>query len=100
MAAWDSSGPSGPALPTVGYIRPYYRITHVMTDRLAEVEERIQGAARRAGRRREEITLVAITKVFPARVIREAYGLGLRDFGENYVQEFESKAGELSDLAG
>jgi hypothetical protein len=71
-----------------------------MMDRLAEVEERIQGAARRAGRRREEITLVAITKVFPAPVIREAYALGLRDFGENYVQEFESKAGELPDLAG
>ena len=71
-----------------------------MMDRLAEVEERIQGAARRAGRRREEITLVAITKVFPASVIREAHALGLRDFGENYVQEFESKAAELADLAG
>ena len=71
-----------------------------MMDRLAEVEERIQGAARRAGRRREEITLVAITKVFPASVIREAYALGLRDFGENYIQEFESKAAELADLAG
>ena len=69
-------------------------------DRLAEVEERIQGAARRAGRRREEITLVAITKVFPASVIREAHALGLRDFGENYIQEFESKAAELADLAG
>jgi pyridoxal phosphate enzyme (YggS family) len=63
------------------------------------VEERIQGAALRAGRRREEITLVAITKVFPALVIREAYALGLRDFGENYIQEFESKVGELSDLS-
>lgn len=71
-----------------------------MTNRLAEVEERIQGAALRAGRRREEIALVAITKVFPASAIREAYALGLRDFGENYVQEFESKAGELSDLSG
>lgn len=52
------------------------------------------------GRRREEITLVAVSKVFPAQAIREAYALGLRDFGENYVQEFESKRPELMDLPG
>jgi hypothetical protein len=70
----------------------------VLSERLQALEERIERAARRAGRRREEITLVAITKVFPAAAIREAYDLGLRHFGENYVQEFEAKAPEVADL--
>ena len=39
---------------------------HLLTDRLARVEERIQAAAARAGRNRSEITLVAVTKKFPA----------------------------------
>jgi pyridoxal phosphate enzyme (YggS family) len=60
----------------------------------------MEAALKRAGRKREEITLVAITKTFPAGVIREAYECGLRDFGENYVQEFEAKSLELADLAG
>ncbi len=72
----------------------------MLRERLAEVRERIARAAARAGRRPEEITLVAVTKVFPASVIREAYELGLRDFGENYVQEFERKRPELGDLPG
>jgi pyridoxal phosphate enzyme (YggS family) len=41
--------------------------------------------------------LVAVTKKFPSAVIRDAYALGLRDFGENYVQEFETKRLELAD---
>jgi pyridoxal phosphate enzyme (YggS family) len=56
-------------------------------------------AAERSQRDPAGILLLAVTKVFPASVIREAYGLGLRDFGENYVQEFESKAPEVADLA-
>lgn len=72
----------------------------MLRERLAEVRERIARAAARAGRKPEEITLVAVTKVFPASVIREAYELGLRDFGENYVQEFERKHPELADLPG
>ena len=48
-------------------------------------------AAQRAGRRPEEITLLAVTKVFPVEVLLEAYSLGMREFGENYVQEFERK---------
>jgi pyridoxal phosphate enzyme (YggS family) len=67
-------------------------------DRLRQVEERIGRAAGRAGRRRDEITLVAVTKMFPASVIREAYDLGLRVFGENYVQELETKRPALADL--
>jgi PLP dependent protein len=64
------------------------------------VESRIETAAARAGRKRSDIQLVAVTKKFPAGVIREAYSLGLRDFGENYVQEFEIKRGELADCPG
>ncbi|MBM3736314.1 MAG: YggS family pyridoxal phosphate-dependent enzyme [Acidobacteria bacterium] len=63
----------------------------VLKENIAAVEEKILRACQSAGRRREEITLVAVTKVFPADVILEGYELGLRDFGENYVQEFESK---------
>jgi pyridoxal phosphate enzyme (YggS family) len=69
-------------------------------ERLEQVEERIERAAARAGRRREEITLIAVTKTFPAAAIREAYEAGLRDFGENYVQEFEAKRPEVAGLAG
>src|SRR5947207_4172619 len=52
----------------------------------------------RAGRDASAITLVAVTKVFPASAIREAYELGVRDFGENYLQEFEGKYPEVRDL--
>lgn len=69
-------------------------------DRLAEVEERIGRAVARAGRRREDITLVTVTKVFPASVILGAYEAGLREFGENYVQEFEGKAPDVRSLDG
>ncbi len=71
----------------------------MLRERIAEVEARIRAAASRAGRRREEITLVAVTKTLPAAVIPEAYALGLRDFGENYVQEFEAKM-PAAPLAG
>ncbi len=64
------------------------------------MESRIATAAARAGRERSDILLVAVTKKFPAAVIREAYALGLRDFGENYVQEFEAKRAELADCPG
>jgi PLP dependent protein len=71
-----------------------------LRERLAQVRDRIERAAVGAGRDASTITLVAVTKVFPASVIREAYDAGLRDFGENYVQEFEAKAPEVADLTG
>ena len=71
-----------------------------LRERLAAVRERIVRAAEGARRDPVEITLLAVTKVFPASVIREAYELGLRQFGENYVQEFERKAPEVAGLAG
>jgi pyridoxal phosphate enzyme (YggS family) len=55
-------------------------------------------AAGRAGRRPEEITLVAVSKTFPAEAIRAAFDAGLRHFGENRVQEWESKQMLVADL--
>ncbi|MCL7451621.1 MAG: YggS family pyridoxal phosphate-dependent enzyme [Anaerolineae bacterium] len=62
---------------------------------LSSVQERIATAARRAGRAPDEVTLVAVTKTQPPGVIRAAYDLGLRHFGENRVGEAEEKVGDL-----
>jgi pyridoxal phosphate enzyme (YggS family) len=70
----------------------------MLRERLEQVEHRIETAARRAGRKRGDITLVAVTKKFPSETMREAYQLGLRVFGENYVQEFEDKHPALQDM--
>jgi pyridoxal phosphate enzyme (YggS family) len=64
-----------------------------------QVRERIARAAECSGRKASEITLVAVTKKFSAAIMREAFDLGMRDFGENYVQEFEGKHPVLQDLA-
>ena len=64
------------------------------------MRQRIERAADRARRDPGDVLLLAVTKVFPASAIRDAYALGLRDFGENYVQEFESKAPEVRGLEG
>jgi PLP dependent protein len=65
---------------------------------LAWVQQRIEAAASRAGRKPEDIALMAVSKTFPAERIREAYDAGLRMFGENRVQEFAGKADSLRDL--
>ncbi len=72
----------------------------MLRERLNQVEERILKAVERSGRLRSDITLIAVTKKFPAAVTLEAFALGLRHFGENYVQEFEGKHAALEDLAG
>jgi hypothetical protein len=64
------------------------------------VRSRIAVAARRAGRDPATVTLLAVSKAQPAAAVRAAYALGLRAFGENYVQECIAKAGELSALPG
>src|SRR3954452_2260766 len=71
-----------------------------LSERLENVRSRIARAAEKARRDPSTITLLAVTKVFPADAIREAYDLGLREFGENYVQEFEGKAPAVGDLVG
>jgi pyridoxal phosphate enzyme (YggS family) len=62
------------------------------------VRQRIARAAERAGRSAGDITIVAASKTFPAEAIRAAYEAGLRHFGENRVQEFETKREKLGDL--
>lgn len=71
-----------------------------IAENVARVRERIARAAERASRQPEEITLVAVSKTFPAEAIRAAYEAGVRHFGENRVQEFETKRRALADLQG
>lgn len=71
----------------------------MLKERLIEVEERIQAACKRAGRDREEVTLIAVSKTKPIEVLKEAYDLGVRIFGENKVQELTEKYEQLpSDI--
>src|SRR5580700_2316637 len=69
-----------------------------IAENLAAVRERIERTARHAGRRPEEIVLMAVSKTQPPGRIREAYNAGQRLFGENRVQEFAGKAEALRDL--
>ena len=63
-----------------------------------EVRRRISAASQRAGRRAEEVTLIAVSKTHPAEAIRAAYDAGVRHFGENRVQEWEGKRAGAADL--
>ena len=63
----------------------------MLRENLQGVEERIQEACRRAGRDRSEVTLVAVSKTKPVSMLKEAYDLGVRVFGENKVQEIREK---------
>jgi len=72
--------------------------TPSIAENLERIRERIERAASRAGRSAEEITLVAVSKTHAVERIREAYRAGVRHFGENRVQEWESKCAALSDL--
>jgi len=67
----------------------------VLRARAAGVLGRIAATARRAGRDPAEVTLVAVSKTHPASLVGEAAAAGLGDFGENRVQEAETKAAEL-----
>jgi PLP dependent protein len=69
-----------------------------MAGNLTRVRERMERAASRAGRRAEDITLVGVSKTHPAGRIRELHEAGVRHFGENRVQEWESKRASLADL--
>ncbi|HEV2352314.1 MAG TPA: YggS family pyridoxal phosphate-dependent enzyme [Terriglobia bacterium] len=65
---------------------------------IARIRERMAAACQRSGRRPEEVKLVAVSKTVPPDRIRQAYEAGVRDFGENRVQEAEAKRPALSDL--
>jgi len=66
---------------------------------LSEIRARIERAASRAKRDPGGVTLVAVTKSVSAERVREAYEAGVRDFGENRIQEWEEKKPLLDDLA-
>ena len=70
-----------------------------IADNVSQVDERIRAAALAAQRDPSTIGLLAVSKTKPAAALREAFAAGLRDFGENYLQEALSKQLELTDLA-
>ena len=69
----------------------------MLKENLQKVEERIAAACMRAGRRREDVTLIAVSKTKPVDMLREAYDLGIRVFGENKVQELTEKYDRLPE---
>ncbi len=75
-----------------GARRGLFQIMTNLAENLERLEEAIVRAFRRAGRSRNEIELMAVSKTCPAAVIAEAAALGVALFGENRVQEFAAKA--------
>jgi PLP dependent protein len=69
-----------------------------IAENVQQVRERIRFVASKAGRDPDTITLMGVSKTFPAEAIREAYAAGIRVFGENRVQEFAGKADALHNL--
>lgn len=63
----------------------------MLKENLATVEHNVAEACKRAGRSREEVTLIAVSKTKPLEMLEEIYGEGVRDFGENKVQEMCGK---------
>jgi pyridoxal phosphate enzyme (YggS family) len=70
----------------------------VIAERVAAVRERIARAADRARRSPADVRLVAVSKTQPVEAVREAFAAGVRDFGENRVQEAEPKIAASADL--
>ena len=70
-----------------------------IAENLRAVQDRINAAAARSGRKLDDITLIAVSKTRSADEIRQAVSCGVTDLGENYVQEAEVKYGELGDTA-
>jgi pyridoxal phosphate enzyme (YggS family) len=69
-----------------------------LAENLARLNEQIADACAKAGRRRQDVELMAVSKTYPAETVVEAASLGLSLFGENRVQEFSGKVGELDAL--
>ena len=69
----------------------------MIKENLASVEAQILEACQKAGRRREDVTLIAVSKTNPVQRIKEAYDLGVRDFGENKVKEMLGKEPQLPE---
>ena len=69
----------------------------MVRENLIAVEEKIRDACARAGRNREDVTLICVTKTKPVEMLEEAYAAGQRNFGENKVQEICLKAPQLPE---
>ena len=69
----------------------------MLRDDLQKVEKNIEAACKRAGRERSEVTLIAVGKTKPAEMLQEVYNTGIRDFGENKVQEMIDKYAVLPE---
>lgn len=69
----------------------------MLKENLDHVEEEIRKACERSGRSKEEVTLIAVSKTKPVSMLEEAYGLGVRVFGENKVQELVEKYDALPE---
>jgi len=69
-----------------------------IADNISLVSSRIKAAVKAADRDENSVQLLAVSKTKPAEALREAYAAGLRDFGENYLQEALGKQLELADL--
>lgn len=76
----------------------YHRNVSAFAERLDRVTERIAAACRRAGRSREHVRLMGVSKTHPAEAIEKAVRAGLTLFGENRVQEYELKRDRLNQL--
>ncbi|MBE5892357.1 MAG: YggS family pyridoxal phosphate-dependent enzyme [Lachnospiraceae bacterium] len=64
-------------------------------ENIIAVNENIENACKAVGRNREDITLIAVSKTKPVEMLLEAYEAGVRDFGENYIQELVDKIPQL-----
>jgi PLP dependent protein len=71
-----------------------------LLERYHTIQERIMEAAARAGRSPAEVTLVAVTKMWPAPKLLEAYEIGIRHFGENRAEELAGKRAEVEAVLG
>ena len=67
----------------------------MLKENLQQVEENIKKACEKAGRNRDEVTLIAVSKTKPIEMLQEVYDEGIRHFGENKVQELCLKIEEL-----
>ena len=70
-----------------------------VAENLKTIRERVDAACERAGRRPEEVALIAVSKTKPLSMLQEAYEAGARDFGENKVQEILEKYPEMPEDA-
>lgn len=71
-----------------------------METRIIDIKKKIERACQRVNRDPSEVTLIAVSKTKPIQMVEEAYDLGLRDFGENKVQDLSKKHDELKDKYG